>query len=287
MTPQSFQRIAVVGLGLIGGSLVQSLRRALPEHKLLGVDFPHVLVQTRGFLDEEYTLADLPNAIANADLIFLATPIAAILEMLPLIAPAAKPGAIITDVGSTKQEIAVAAQKFFSADKIFIGGHPMAGHEKGGWENARPNLFLDAAYILTPSAHCPAEAVAALQGLLQCLGARVLLLDAEEHDRVAAEISHLPQLLAVALTNFIAREGVTSAPRLQMAAGGFRDMTRIAASPYHIWRDILRTNHANVRHALHEFMSALHEIAHNLEDEKMEAAFQQARALRQELAGGK
>lgn len=287
MTHESLQRIAVVGLGLIGGSLVQSLRRTLPERKLLGVDYPHVLGQARDFIDEPYAPADLPSAIANADLIFLATPIATILEVLPLIARASKPGALITDVGSTKREIALAAQKFLGPDKIFIGGHPMTGQEKGGWENAQPNLFLNAAYILTPSAQCPAEAAAALQGLLQCLGARVLLLEAEEHDRVAAEISHLPQLLAVALTNFLAREGVASAPRLQMAAGGFRDMKRIAASPYNIWRDILRNNHANVRHALQEFTKELQELGHNLENEKLEADFQQAQALRQKLVCGK
>ncbi len=283
MKHEHFQRIAVIGLGLIGGSLVQSLRRVLPERKLLGVDFPEVLQRARAFLDEAYPPANLPQAVAQADLIFLATPVGAILNLLPAIARAAKPGAVVTDVGSTKQEIVKRAHEHFTDDRFFIGAHPMAGLEKAGWENAQPNLFKGAVYVLTPSPQLPSAPLEALKDLLTELGARVLLLDAEEHDRVAAEISHLPQLLAVALTNFIAREGVASAPRLQMAAGGFRDMTRIAASPYNIWRDILRANHANVRQALQEFLLALQQLAQDLDREELEATFHHAQELRQKL----
>ncbi len=284
MTHARLQRIAVVGLGLLGGSLVQSLKRALPQRKIIGVDYPHVLAQARDFLDEQYAPTDLSHALANADLIFLATPINAIIDMLPLVANAVKRGAIITDVGSTKFEIVEKAKSCFGEERFFIGGHPMTGLEKGGWENAQPNLFDAATYVLTPMAHCPVAPRTALQGLLQTIGARVLLLEAEEHDHVAAEVSHLPQLLAVALTNFIAREGIAQAPRMQMAAGGFRDMTRIAASPYNIWCDILQTNHKNVREALREFTLALQELDQNLEEKKLEGDFQRAHAVRQQLA---
>ncbi|MEK7728001.1 MAG: prephenate dehydrogenase/arogenate dehydrogenase family protein [candidate division KSB1 bacterium] len=283
MTHESLQRIAVVGLGLIGGSLVQSLRRALPERTLLGVDYAPVLALAGGFLDEQHPLADLPHAVANADLIFLATPINAILDMLPAIANAAKLGAIVTDVGSTKHQIVEKAKSCFSDKKTFIGGHPMAGLEKGGWENAQPHLFENCAYVLTPTEHCPAAPLAAVQELLAKMGTRVMLLDAEEHDRVAAEISHLPQLLAVALTNFIARAGVALEPRLQMAARGLRDMTRIAASPYDIWCDILQTNRANVQTSLQQFIRVLQMLEADLARENLEAAFQNAKTIRGSL----
>lgn len=284
MSHEHLQRIAVVGLGLIGGSLVQSIRRVLPARTLIGVDFPEVLAQARGFLAEQYAPTNLSHALANADLIFLATPINAVIDMLPLVANAAKRGAIVTDVGSTKRAIVEKAKSCFGEERFFIGGHPMTGLEKGGWENAQPNLFEGATYVLTPTEHCPVAPRTALQELLQNIGARVLVLDAEEHDRVAAEVSHLPQLLAVALTHFISRAGVAHAPRLQMAAGGFRDMTRIAASPYKIWRDVLQTNHTNVRKALREFTLALQELEANLEGEQLESDFQRAHAVRQQLA---
>jgi prephenate dehydrogenase len=283
MKHEHFQCIAVVGLGLIGGSLVQSLRRALPERRLVGVDFPEVLERARAFLDAAHPPSELACALAQADLTFLATPVSAILDTLPAIARAAKRGAVITDVGSTKEQIAKRAQEYFAGECFFIGGHPMTGSESAGWENARPDLFQEAVYVLTPAPRFPAAPLEALQGLLTQLGAHVTLLDAEEHDRVAAEISHLPQLLAVALTNFIARESVASAPRLQMAAGGFRDMTRIAASPYHLWRDILRTNHANVRQALEEFLLALRQLEQELEREELGASFQRANDLHRRL----
>jgi len=280
---ERFQRIAVVGLGLLGGSLVQSIRRIMPERTLIGVDYPEVLERARTFLDEAHTPAQLAIAVRKADLVFLATPISIILQTLPTVANMVPHGAVVTDVGSTKRVVAELAQNCFAGERFFIGGHPMAGREKGGWENATDRLFESSAYVLTPSPNFPAAPLTALQDLLRTLGAHTMLLEAEEHDRIAAEISHMPLLLALALTNFIARPGVASEPRVQMAAGGFRDMTRIAASPFAIWRDILHTNHANVRHALQEFILTLQQLAQDLEREELDATFQHAHELRQKL----
>jgi prephenate dehydrogenase len=278
-----FQRIAVVGLGLIGGSLVKSLRRAQPECQIIGVDFQGVITSAREFLDEDFLPENLVRAVRDADLVLLAAPINAILQLLPEVAKAIRPGALVTDVGSTKSLIVEQAQKHFTGERYFIGGHPMAGREKGGWENADARLFENAAYVLTPASNFPAPLLDSFTRLLQALGARVVMLEAATHDRIVADISHLPQLLAVALMNFITREGAQTELGLQLTAGGFRDMTRLAASPFEIWKDILAGNGANVRRSLQEFIVALQNLARDLENDNLEHRFKHAQQLRELL----
>jgi len=276
-----FQKIAVVGLGLIGGSLVKRLRHLKPDCKLIGVDFRSVISAARDYLDESYAPEDLAHALRGADLVFLATPINVILDLLPDVAHSVKPGAIVTDVGSTKNFIAAQAQKYFTGERYFIGGHPMAGREKGGWENSHAHLFENAAYVLTPLPNFPAHLLESLKNFLQTAGARVITLEPASHDRIVADISHLPQLLAVTLMNFIARENAPSELCLQLAGGGFRDMTRLAASPFGIWQDILASNHANIRQSLREFIDVLQGLAHDFDNKNLEANLRQANQLRE------
>jgi prephenate dehydrogenase len=278
-----FQRIAVVGLGLIGGSLIKSFRQNIPECKLIGVDFQDAITAAGAYLDEAFLPENLMRALRDADLIFLAAPVSVIAQLLPDVAKAIHPGAIVTDVGSTKSLIVQQAQKHFTGERYFIGGHPLTGHEKGGWENAHARLFANAPYVLTPSPDFPTPVLNSLSSLLQTLGVRVITLDAETHDRVVADISHLPQLLAVALMNFIARESRQPQLSLQLAAGGFRDMTRLAASPFGIWKDILESNQANVRRSLQEFIVILQNLARELDDNNLEISFEQANQLRQSI----
>jgi len=279
-----FQRIAVVGLGLIGGSLVKSFRRAQPECKIIGVDFQHVITSAREYLDEAFLPEKLAYALRDTDLVFLAAPIKEILHLLPEVAKAIRPGALVTDVGSTKSLIVEQAQKHFTGERYFIGGHPMAGREKGGWENADARLFENAAYVLTPASNFPVPLLDSFTRLLQALGARVVPLDPATHDRVVADISHLPQLLSVALMNFITREGAQHELGLQLTAGGFRDMTRLAASPFEIWKDILAGNRANIRRSLQEFIVALQNLTRDLDNDDLEPSFEQANRLRQLMA---
>ncbi len=282
MLKETFQRIAVVGLGLIGGSLVKSLRRVVPDCKLVGVDFHEMLVQAHDDLDAVFLPENLAQALGEADLVFLATPVGVILHLLPEVSRAVRPGTIVTDVGSTKSWIVRQAAQYFNGERYFIGGHPMAGSEKGGWENAEAHLFENAAYVLTPASNPPAHSLEALANLLQAIGARIIILDPEEHDRLVAEVSHLPQLLAVVLTNFIARHGEDEhGLRLQLVAGGFRDMTRIAASSFSIWQDILNSNRPNVRQSLQEFIIALQHLARDLDNDDFETSFRRANQFHQ------
>ncbi len=284
MFNKTFQRIAVVGLGLIGGSLVKSLRHVMPDCELIGVDFHNVIANARAHLDAAFLPENLAEALGDADLVFLATPVGVILRLLPEVAEAVRPGAIVTDVGSTKGWMVDQAAEHFRGDRYFIGGHPMAGSEKGGWENAEAHLFENAAYVLTPAPNSPAHSLESLANLLQAIGARIIILDPAEHDRLVAEVSHLPQLLAIALANFIARAGVEHESRLQLAAGGFRDMTRLAASRFSIWQDILNSNRVNVRQSLQEFIVVLQQMAHDLDNDNLEAGFRRANQLRQLIA---
>jgi prephenate dehydrogenase len=203
-------------------------------------------------------------------------------RLLPEVADAVRPGAIVTDVGSTKSWIVEQAAQYFNGERYFIGGHPMTGSEKGGWENADAHLFENAAYVLTPASNPLAHSLESLANLLQALGARIIILDPEEHDRLVAEVSHLPQLLAIALANFIARHGEGEhESRLQLTAGGFRDMTRLAASPFSIWQDILNSNRANVRQSLQEFVAVLQQLRRDLDNDDLEGGFRRANQLRQ------
>lgn len=279
-----FHHIAVVGLGLIGGSLVKSFRRTTPACQLIGVDYHEALIQARDHLDEAFLPQDLARALRRVDLVFLAAPISSILRLLPEVAKAVPSGAVVTDVGSAKSHIIEAARRHFIGERYFIGGHPMAGREKGGWENADPFLFENTAYALTPSLDFPPDLLEALKNLLHTFGARVILLDPQEHDRIVADISHLPQLLSIALINFIARKGAPVEPRLQLAAGGFRDMTRIAASPFEIWQDILDYNRDNIRSSLQEFINSLQDLLRDVDNETMAERFQNANQLRRLMA---
>lgn len=263
---------------------MKSLRRALPGCQLAGVDFHEVLVRARPHLDAAFLPEDLTKAIGEADLVFLAMPVSVILRLLPEVARTVHPGTVVTDVGSTKSLIAEHAAQHFHADRYFIGGHPMAGSEKGGWENAQAHLFEHAAYVLTPPSNFPEHLLEALADLLQTIGAQVIILDPAAHDRIVAEVSHLPQLLAIALANYIARDGVEREGRLQLAAGGIRDMTRLAASPFSLWQDILHSNHANIRQSLQEFIASLQQLARDLDDENLKASFQRANELRRRMA---
>ena len=198
---------------------------------------------------------------------------------MPQVATAARPGTVITDVGSTKAEIVRRAGESLPGGVVFIGGHPMAGSERSGLAAADPLLFQNAMYVLTPGSGTPETAVQALIGLLTPLGARLHRLDPETHDRVAAAVSHLPQLLSLCLVELVGELDETEPSHLRMAAGGFRDMTRIASSPYRMWKDILDTNTEAVLAALDRFEGWIAAVRRDLTAD-MEPHFSSANAIR-------
>jgi prephenate dehydrogenase len=275
----SAKKIAIVGVGLMGGSLGLAIKRSYPDVYVTGIDSTESTVQRaqeRGALDDGYT--DLAVGVKDADLVFLATPVRTIIHLLPKLPALIVPTALVTDVGSVKARICKVAEEVLPGQ--FVGGHPMTGSERQGIEAADPLLFENALYILTPSSRSrgPAER---LSQFLEGLGARVLTLKPEQHDRIVAYVSHLPQLLAVALVDVVARQ--QDPLYTHLAAGGFRDMTRIAASPYEIWHDILWENALHIGRALDEVVEWLNALKGQIQQgasQELAVCFRRAAAFR-------
>jgi prephenate dehydrogenase len=280
-----FHRICIVGLGLVGGSWGLALKKCGTNARRVGFDRAEVLRRALalGVVDEGG--ADLPAAVRGADLIILATPVGVILDFLPRLKDQVSHQALITDVGSTKLAICRKAQELFGSNPLFLGGHPLAGKEKSGIQNAEAELFEGARYVLTPLTpdHLLDERVKAFSSLLEMLGARPFLSDALSHDRAVAFLSHLPQLVASGLASLIAEQSAQDFLPLELAGSGFRDATRLAESPYPLWRDICLTNVENIRAALDFLIEKLEAIKLHLSDRELEREFKQALELRARL----
>ncbi len=247
--------IAIVGMGLMGGSLAMALR-ASTRHRVVACleRGRRPGRRLRGLVDEVTTD---PERIASADVVVLATPVGEAVRLIEALGPRARPGSVWTDVGSVKTPICRAAARFMAKGAVFVGGHPMAGSEKRGLANARADLFEGAAYALTPvSSRDGAAGLRRVRGIVRSIGARPLVLGPGEHDRIVAFTSHLPQIVATALA--AAARGVLRTSRGRRLAGsGFRDTTRLADSSAGIWRDIVAQNREALRAAMDAFTEHL------------------------------
>ncbi|MBN1418846.1 MAG: prephenate dehydrogenase [Planctomycetes bacterium] len=276
---EGYGRIAIAGVGLIGGSLALALRRKGLAREVIGVGRSETTGQALGLglIDRALPYESLGEAARGADLVILATPIRRILELIEMLGRggALEPGTVVTDVGSTKRRILDAA-RILPAGVHFIGGHPMAGSEKTGPGAADPFLFQNAIYVLAPAPGVPGDDVGRLSRTLERIGARVVVIDAAEHDRLAAAVSHLPQLTAVALVRHAGALRSSAIDPLRLAAGGFRDMTRIASSPFSVWKDIIETNASEIRAALDGFIARLAALRDSLDAESLAAEFDAA-----------
>jgi prephenate dehydrogenase len=276
-----FSCVGVIGLGLIGGSLALAIKRLQPPVSVIGIDIdPVTLERAKACGAVDVASPDL-RILHEADLVILATPIRAILEMLSSLREIVSPDTIVTDTGSTKHSICQSAKTYLPHS--FVGGHPMAGSEQQGFAGAHPFMFENALYVLTPleETHVCARKLALL---LERLGAQVLLLEAALHDRLVATISHLPQLIAVALAALGAEKSSANGLYRDLAAGGFRDLTRIASSPFQIWSDILATNAREIDPVLDRFINLLAELRVALtQDDQIAGRFAIAKRFRDTL----
>jgi 3-deoxy-7-phosphoheptulonate synthase len=258
-----FKRAAILGVGLIGGSLALSLKETRAVEHIIGVAREGSIdtVRKASVVDEVFSINNIDEALKNADLVILASPVQTILDTVGWIGKHLKKGALVTDVGGTKEVICAAALKL-PKGVFFIGGHPMAGSERRGPTAADPTLFQDAVYALCPVGDVPEDLINKLSLALKSIGSNPIILDPARHDRLAAAISHVPYLLSVALTNSAGR--MDDELTLRFAAGGFRDMTRIASSPYRSWNDVLATNQGPIRAQLSAVRKALDTIEASL-----------------------
>lgn len=255
------ERLTIIGVGLIGGSLARALREANAVGEIVGGgrSAEHLQrAQTLGVIDRWHT--DVAEAVAAADIVVLAAPVSAMQDLFRTIAPALKDGAIVTDVGSTKRSVLEAARAAYGhIPGNFVAGHPIAGTERTGVEASFPELFRQRRVILTPTGETAPEAIAKVKALWQIAGAQVSEMDADRHDEILAATSHLPHVLAFALVDHLAalddRREIFA-----FAAGGFRDFTRIASSSPEMWRDIACANREALTTALDGYLQDLAQL---------------------------
>lgn len=279
------QRLAVVGLGLLGGSVAKAARARALAKEIVGVGRRMEALAPAldsGVVDRITT--DLAEGLNGADFILLAVPVDTMESLLPTVWRLADADAIVTDVGSTKGHLVRAMERLAMQRPLaFVGGHPMAGSEQSGYRVARDDLFQGATVILTPTEATPEWVTKRVADFWECLGARVTSMSPDLHDKVVAAVSHLPHLVAYALVAAVAG---LDAPTLAYAARGFKDTTRIAASDARVWREIFRANREALSEALRAFRAALDELERLLLSEggdSLEAELDRIRQVRERL----
>lgn len=286
-----FEKAVIVGCGLIGGSLALALRENGAVRELAAVDSNPAsceLAVELGVVDEAYEA--LRDAVRDADLIVFAAPVRQTCDLLAeLAALPLKKGCIVTDVCSTKVEVCAQAANLLPSGVHFIGGHPMAGSEKSGVEAANARLFENAVYVLTPPQGADESALARLVAAVEAVRAQALVLEPELHDRVVAAISHVPHIIAAQLVDQVMR--LSGHPEhgdlyTKLAAGGFRDVTRIASGNAQMWRDIVLSNRDVIRDLLEDWQTGIAGLLHKLEETEgrgLQTFFHEASAFRDAL----
>ena len=283
------RKLAVIGVGLIGGSLATALRRGGYAGQVVGFDRDRSALERAAKLQVIDQVAEsVSEATRGADLVVVAVPVKAIGSVLHDVGLALDSAAAVTDVGSTKAEvIETARQELRERFARFVPGHPIAGREASGVEAATADLFKGARVVLTPVAETDAAAVDLVRGAWEAAGARVSTLAAEDHDRIFAAVSHLPHLLSFALVSEIASRP-EAAELFAFAAGGFRDFTRIAASSPEMWRDIALQNRAALLAELDRFgvrLAVFRSLIEKGDGPALERLMTEARSARTAWAG--
>jgi len=273
-----FRRIAIIGTGLIGGSIGLALRKK--KIVRIGFDRPNILKYAKkiGAIDQK--AKNVREAMDGSDLVLLAMPVGEILDLLPRLTSLVPPATLMTDVGSTKAEICRLAGKKL---KNFIGGHPLVGKEKSGIENADSKLFVGKSWFLCPNGG--SAAVARMKSFVRLLGARPAIVGPEKHDRILAATSHLPQLVSSLLAATVEELLEKDGNRIKGYAGvGLKDAVRLAASPFSVWKDVFSANSSEVGRALAQFAEGVNRISGSgLNLEMLEHQFEKANVFVRKL----
>ena len=279
-----WKQITLAGVGLLGGSLGLAIKRRGLARRVVGFVRRHAsLTECRKYGAVDYATLDLLEAVADADLVVLCTPIAQMRLLLQNMRTALSPGTIITDVGSVKGSVVSDLEGLAAkAGAHFVGSHPMAGAEKTGVAAARANLFVNAVCVLTPTRKTNRKALGRVEALWKAAGARILRLSPGEHDKLVSRSSHLPHLVAAQLASLVLQP---DAPRTQalLCANGFRDTTRIASSSPEMWRDIALANRRNLTASMDTFIGqlrSLREVLRHGDGEALQRFFSEAKQRR-------
>lgn len=280
--------IGFIGLGLIGGSIAKSIRMFYPDYRIIAYNrSENARIMALEDCTADVVCDSVDETFSQCDYIFLCTPVKHNTEYINMLKPVIKDSCIITDVGSVKNNIHKA---ILDADmeRQFIGGHPMAGSEKTGYENASPYLVKNAYYVLTPTDVTPKEKVEELTSIVSTIGAKPVILDCDEHDYAVAAISHLPHLIAASLVNLVKDSDSDKEIMKMLAAGGFKDITRIASSSPEVWEQIFSANSENIVSLLNDYIHSLELLKESLQNDNsrdISELFEKSRAYRNSFKG--
>ncbi|HPD61315.1 MAG TPA: prephenate dehydrogenase/arogenate dehydrogenase family protein [Thermodesulfobacteriota bacterium] len=282
-----FNRVAIVGVGLIGGSLALAARQKGIFNHIVGIGRNlENLRKAKGLnVVDEFTL-NLVEGVKNAELVIIATPVKDIIPIIKKILPVLKKGVIITDVGSVKNEIMIEIDKLSLSGVFFVGSHPIAGTENSGVEAAFPDLFLEKKCILTPSKKTDPSALEKIKNLWVSVGSEVLFMDSEAHDQILGAVSHLPHMIAFAMVNYLYEITHEKENIFKFSGGGLKDFTRIAASHPIMWKDIALMNKDNLVSLLNGFQKALEELKGLInrgDGDELVRKFEESRRIRRGL----
>jgi prephenate dehydrogenase len=276
-----FQNIAIVGFGLIGGSIALAVRERWPSVRITGVDRPPVLAHATGSGAIDRAASSVAG-LGGSDLVILAAPVRENIRLLPEAAAHLTHGSVITDVGGTKRDMTGASGRLGESHATFVGGHPIGGAERGGFAFARADLFRGRPWVFTPSESTSGSALDRLFAFAQGLGARPITMTPDEHDRLMAFLSHLPQLTSSVLMEVVGRSAKSAG--LRLAGRGLVDTTRLASSPVDIWRDVCQSNADAIGVALDALIARLQELRDGLDrSEVVDEVFEGAARWRAEL----
>ncbi|MCL2690536.1 MAG: prephenate dehydrogenase/arogenate dehydrogenase family protein [Chitinispirillia bacterium] len=287
ITQYNPKTVTICSVGLLGGSIGAALKKSGFTGKIIGLSSEKSLKTALALdlIDDGYPYSHLEQIIPQTDLLILCSPILAIVETIEALGKMDLPrGLVITDIGSTKKVITETAQKHLPKSVHFIGGHPMAGSEKSGPGASDPYIFQNAIYVLTSASDEDEKIINGLSGFLQnYLGCRTVLMNPEKHDTITAAVSHFPHILASALVLNAYKQEEQTEGTLSLAAGGFRDMTRIAASSYEIWHDIFATNKSACVNQIDSFIEILTDMKTSLENDSLKESYEKARQIKNSM----
>jgi len=282
-----FKKVAIIGVGLIGGSLALVLRRKGLASEITGIGrgLPNLEAAKRLGVIDSFT-RDIADGVKDADLVVVAVPVLKIADTIRQAAPNLKPGCIVTDVGSVKASVIEAVGPVMPAGAHFVPGHPIAGTENSGVEASFPELFIERKCILTPTAKTDPAALKAVKGIWEEAGSTVVEMDASVHDMILAAVSHLPHMIAYTLVNTVGDIEDSGVDALGYSAGGFKDFTRIASSSPEMWSDICAMNKEQILKTIDAFRRRLESLRELIEKEDLSALkteFDRAKNLRDSL----
>lgn len=285
MSALRFKRVTIIGVGLIGASLAMAMKKAAIVEEIVGAGRTEENLQRameRGIIDTYST--SYVQAIDSSELVVLASPVGTFGEIMKAIGSRLHEGAIVTDVGSVKGDIVIEMERLIPDGRFFVGAHPIAGSDRSGLDYADSELFRRNLTIITPTEGSNRDAVETVAALWRAVGARVVLMNPQEHDRVLALTSHLPHVVSYALVNTLSR---TNRKYIEYTGGGFRDTTRIASSSPELWADIVLSNKDNVLQMIEAYRDRLNEIEdalRNKDRNRLKVLFEEAKRLRDSIS---